>query len=131
MFPLDSGKRRFLHTLLKGKGTSFPKSASSWRVQQQWWLAGNTLQPHLIILDSDFRQRGDEQLGVRMTGRVDDYLSGGLFRQLPRLHDHDAIGNLVQNRYIVGDDDRAATALPVPELDQHLCHGLLAGHIER
>ncbi len=55
----------------------------------------------------------------------------GFLGQLPGIHDQDAVGDLVEDRDIVGDDDGAFTAFPVAKFNQHLRHSFLAGDIQR
>ena len=78
--------------------------------------------------------RGRDEMSICVygcRGCTDDRLRRALFRQLACIHDHDGVGNLIQDRQIVGDDHHAVAAVAIAELDQQAGHRLLRSHIQR
>ncbi len=94
-------------------------------------LPGMPDQPLVRVPDADLGERGDQQARVGMPGRVDDDVGRGLLGQLARVHHGDRVGDLGQDRHVVGDHDHAPDELAVAELDERLGHGLLGRDVER
>ena len=76
---------------------------------------------------------GSEPISMRVygcRGSLTIALAGALLDELARVHDDDRVGDLVQDREVVGDHDRALDEPALPELDEHLGDGLLRRDVE-
>jgi hypothetical protein len=63
-------------------------------------------------------------------GARHQHVGGRLLGQLAGVHHHDAVGDLVDQRDVVGDHDHALDEPAVPEADQRLGHRLLGGDVQ-
>ncbi len=70
-------------------------------------------------------------LRVRMPRVLGDRRRRRLLDELARVHHEDRVGDLVEDREVVRDHDRALHELPVAELDEHLGDRLLGRDVER
>src|SRR5512142_539067 len=98
---LKFNKRRFLAALLTGDRAAVPEPAANRRVEQQRRAAGDAGEALFGEAHAHFRQRGNQQPGIGVPGRLDDLAGGRFFGQLPGVHDHNRVGDLVKNGNIV------------------------------
>ncbi len=66
-----------------------------------------------------------------MTRGLDDLGGRRLLGELAAVHDEDRVGDLVEDRDVVGDHGHALHEAAVPELDEHLRDRLLRRDVER
>ena len=64
------------------------------------------------------------------SGLVHDRVGAGPLGQAARVHDRDGVGDLREDRQVVGDRDDRLDVPPVAELEQHLPHRALGGHVQ-
>ena len=116
--------------LVEGQRAAVPEPAALGRVEQGWRAAGDALEPAGAVADPDLGQGGQQQLGVGMPGGGDQGVGRGPLGQATGVHHDDAVGDLVHQRQVVGDDDGALDVVAVAEVDQCLGHRLLGGDVE-
>lgn len=73
---------------------------------------------------------GEEGLGVGVPGGVEDVLDGALFDDFATEHDEDAVGDILDDAKVVGDEDEAH-AEAAAEFGEELHDLLLDGNVER
>ena len=112
-------------------GQRCPESAPRRRLEQRRRPARDAAESGLVEACARLGQRAEEHARVRMPRVVDDRGGGALLDEPACVHDDDRVRDLVEDRQVVGDHDRALHEPAVPELDEQLRDGLLGGDVER
>ena len=66
-----------------------------------------------------------------MGGVEDHFLGGAPLHDLAGVHDHDVVGDVIQQGQLVGDEHHGLDVALFHELPHHLNDHLLAGHVQR
>src|SRR5918993_1505522 len=98
--------------------------------EQRGRAPGDALQPLGVVADPDLGQGPDQHPGVGVAGGVHQGVGGGLLGQLAGVHDDDAVGDLVHQRQVVGDDDGALHVVAVAGVDPRLRPPPLGGYVQ-
>ncbi len=120
-----------LQSSVPAYGQRGAKRQASGGVEQVRRPAGNRGQAPLPDpLALDLRKRGEQRLGVRVLGRVEQVERRRLLDELPGVHDDDVVGRLGDDAHVVGDDDHRHVEL-IAELVEEVEDAGLHGHVER
>src|SRR5690606_2523041 len=103
-----------LRALRRRERTAGAETATRRWVEQPRWVARDALELAVLVAHPDLWQRRDECSGVGVPGTLDDARRGGLLGELPRVHHEDRVGDLVEHRQVMGDDDGALHEAVVP-----------------